>query len=208
MLYVLFLLCLFKLKIVANDLLQNELFGRVSSKILLQKMIYYKSHIFNPCGLHELLEYVFLGLLFVVFMNCIDVHLQHLCSCKCFVTRLTFVIVIFVAFMNCVSSNDVHKKMIYHKKYICNLCGLHEVYECVSSNDVLVKMNYHKLHICNLCGLHELYVCVSSNFLPEKMIYHKIHIYDLFGLNELCGCVSLMFLFQKMISHKSHICNL
>ena len=88
--------------------------------------------------------------------------------------------------------------MIYCKSHICNLYGLHVLYECVSSNVLRKKMICHMFHICDLCDLHELCGCVCSNCIFEKIICHKMHICILYGLHELYGCVSSNLLFEKI----------
>ena len=74
----------------------HELCGYVPSNVLLEKMVYHKIHIYNLCSLHELCEYMclqmsclrkwyitrFTFVIFVAFMNCVDVIFQRSCFRK------------------------------------------------------------------------------------------------------------------------------
>ena len=89
-------------------------------------------------------------------------------------------------------------EMIYHKIHICNIYGLHELYECISSN-VHEKIIYHKIHICNLYGLHELYgwMWFSNALHHEKMVIFVVF------LN--CRNMNYLFWREKITFHLSNI---
>ena len=92
-----------------------------------------------------------------------NVSLQIWCLRKWFVTKLTFVIfVAFMNSMDVALQMKCMRKCSMFNIHIYDLCGLYELCGCVSSKFLLQKMIFHKIYICNLCGLHELSECGSS----------------------------------------------